>query len=153
MATIIRSPDNLTQEEKSFKTIFLAGGISNCPDWQKTAELFLNALDKVAILNPRRHNWNMDSQDLASIEQIEWEHKYLTTVDMVLFWFPEETLCPITLFELGAALQRKATVLVGVHPNYQRKLDVITQVRLENPKITVHTSLPELLASALIRLS
>lgn len=117
--------------------LFLAGGISNCPDWQQEV---IEALEgtSLVVLNPRREFY---STETSAIEQIKWEHDALRKVNIVLFWFPEETLCPITLFELGVFSQKKnVEVLVGVHPNYARKLDVIEQLALSRPEIkVVHT--------------
>ena len=45
---------------KNDESIFLAGGISNCPDWQKeVAEEFEKDLDRLTVYNPRRKNFEM----------------------------------------------------------------------------------------------
>src|SRR6478736_102537 len=83
--------------------VFLGGGISGCPDWQSSVIYLLTDTPGV-LLNPRRKG--EFTEDIAG-EQIEWEYKALRTADTVFFWFPQETLCPITLFELGVFTQRK----------------------------------------------
>jgi hypothetical protein len=150
MKRIICAPESF---EDSDYSIFLAGGISNCPDWQKLTAFEFVTKTPLDVLNPRRYNWNMDSQDEASIAQIEWEYAALRHATFTLFWFPEETLCPITLFELGSALERieGRQLLVGCHPNYGRKLDVITQCRLSRPEIKVWESLEDMVASGISR--
>ena len=120
--------------------LFIAGGISNCPNWQKEAITLLDKVEGIAY-NPRRTS--KFSEDIAG-EQIEWEHSALRNSDTVLFWFPAETLCPITLFELGVFSQRKNTpIFVGTHPDYQRKFDVIKQLELERPEVRVHHSIED----------
>ena len=57
---------------------------------------------------------------------------------MVLFWFPKESLCPIALFELGKELESGSRVVIGVHPEYSRRFDVITQVRCYDPEFPVY---------------
>lgn len=121
--------------------LFLAGGISNCPDWQKEILSYFESTDMV-IANPRREFY---ATDTYAQEQIAWEYDALHKSVMVSFWFPEETLCPITLFELGVFTQRKDIhLVVGTHPNYGRKLDVVEQLKLARPEVKVVHSLEDL---------
>lgn len=124
--------------------LFLAGGISNCPDWQATAETAFADLDGV-IHNPRRPGVLADDEAIA---QIEWEYQALADSDTILFWFPEETLCPITLFELGVWSAKGVPMIVGTHPRYARRLDVVTQLRLARPEVVVHDSLDAVLGQS-----
>lgn len=125
--------------------VFLAGGISGCPDWQRSLHAFLIHLnDECVLLNPRRVHF--DENTAHKTEQIIWEHRHLKKADAISFWFPEETLCPITLFELGKWLQHGKKIFIGCHPKYARKLDVIVQTALCNPNILVVNSLEELTA-------
>lgn len=118
--------------------LFLGGGISNCPDWQTEVIGMLSEYDGT-VLNPRRTG---DFTEDIAVEQIKWEYDALRSVDTVLFWFPEETLCPITLFELGVFTQRPQTrLVVGTHPNYARRLDVVTQLELARPDVAVQSTL------------
>lgn len=122
--------------------LFLAGGISNCPDWQATLRPLL--ADSVwVLLNPRRTDFPMHDPHAAA-EQIEWEFQHLRLASAVLFWFPCETLCPITLYELGAWSMTSKPLFIGTHPTYQRRPDVLIQTRLARPDITVVDSLPAL---------
>jgi len=121
--------------------LFLAGGISNCPDWQAAAVNLLTEVDGTA-LNPRRSE--AFTEEIAG-EQITWEYEALHLTKAIIFWFPAETLCPITLFELGVFTQRKGIpVFVGTHPDYQRRFDVIKQLSLARPEIKVVDSVEEL---------
>ena len=123
--------------------LFLAGGISNCPDWQEEVIALLDGVPGIG-LNPRRRGEFTES---IANEQIEWEFRALRTADTVLFWFPKETLCPITLFELGVFTCRKDTrLVVGTHPDYARRFDVIKQLELARPEVAVVDSIADLVA-------
>jgi hypothetical protein len=115
-------------------SLFLGGGITSCKDWQ--SKLVEKLTDyNVTIYNPRRNDFDINNPK-ASEEQIKWEHKYLHDSNILVFYFAEETLCPITLFELGAALERntyatiKQDILVYCEPEYKRKFDVELQIKL-----------------------
>src|SRR5690606_13245814 len=101
MDRLITSPNTSLQTKN---TIFLAGGISNCPDWQTPVANKLLEHTNFTIFNPRRNDWNMDDEAEESKKQIIWEHEYLARSETILFWFPQETLCPITLLEYGKFL-------------------------------------------------
>jgi len=89
----------------------------------------------VTIYNPRRNNFDINNPKVSE-EQIKWEHKYLHESNILVFYFAQETLCPITLFELGAALERniyttiKQDIIVYCEPEYSRKFDVELQIKL-----------------------
>ena len=124
--------------------VFLAGGISNCPDWQQ--EIVARLSDsQLTLVNPRR---KIFTEEYAE-EQIKWEHCHLTRCDAVLFWFTCETICPIALYELGAWNFRPKKLFVGCHPNYQRKLDVEVQTRLERPNTVIAYSIQDLVQQVL----
>ena len=112
-------------------SIFLAGGISGCDDWQARMTALLGATD-LAVVNPRRAAYDWGDPRLA-VEQIEWEHRHLRRVTARLFWFPPETLCPVALFEFGRWLRVEQPLFLGIHPDYRRKLDLEVQTRLERP--------------------
>ena len=132
----------LTEFDGTGKAIFCAGGISNCPDRQsQMVELLKPSL--WIILNPRRANFPIDNPD-ASQQQIAWEYRHLRIASAILFWFPQETLCPITLYELGAWSMTDKPLFIGVHPNYPRRQDVEIQTSLVRPEIEIVYSLEEL---------
>lgn len=136
-------------------TIFLAGGITGCEDWQSRAVGLFDDLEdapseydksqNILLLNPRRANFDVTKPQMTK-EQIIWEYNMLSCAEIHLFWFPEETLCPITLYELGKSLQTHGLVFIGCHPNYQRKLDVEIQAKLIHPDIVIHDNLADLVA-------
>ncbi len=123
--------------------IFLGGGISECPDWQ-TEIIDLLKDTNLTLLNPRRPS-GLEKNGEDATKQILWEYNALRTVPTIVFWFPEETLCPITLFELGVFTQKpEVKLVVGTHPNYKRRFDVIAQLKLSRPEVTVRNSIADL---------
>ena len=133
------SPEPIDPNEKS---LFLAGGITNCPNWQLEVVNMLEETDWT-IINPRRANFDLSNMQLLE-PQIEWEHQRLLQARAILFWFPAQTLCPITLYELGAWSMTNKPLFVGTHREYQRKYDVEIQTRLVRPEITIQDSLEKL---------
>jgi len=133
----------LTTYNGNKKSLFLAGGITNCPDWQTVVAEWLKYED-IVLLNPRRKKFPINNPDAAR-KQIIWEYKHLRTASAILFWFPEETICPIVLYELGAWSMTGKPLFVGIHPNYLRKRDVEIQTKLVRPDIQITNSLPHLI--------
>ena len=124
------------------RSVFLAGGIVGCPDWQQELVLLLHNTDLV-LLNPRRRHFPIDDP-AAAPAQIAWEHRHLHAATAISFWFPCESLCPIVLYELGAWSMTDKPIFVGTHPQYQRRQDVIEQTRLARPDVPVVSSLAAL---------
>jgi hypothetical protein len=117
-------------------SVFLAGGITNCPDFQsQMCEKLQNCKDLV-VLNPRRKNFPILDPSQTDA-QIKWEYEMLRKANIISFWFPKETLCPIVLFELGSQVILKKPLIIGCHPDYARKQDVVVQVSLARPGIPV----------------
>lgn len=123
----IESP-NAYEWQPGEKSIFLAGGITGCWDWQANMRFYLRDTDLV-LLNPRRADFPIHDPN-ASYAQIEWEHNHLRAADAIMFWFPHETLCPIVLYELGAWSMTDKKLFIGAHPQYQRRQDVVIQTTL-----------------------
>lgn len=139
---VVEAPNDYPSEAD----LFLAGGISNCPDWQQQVIHLLDGED-IVVLNPRRRE--VFTEDIADA-QIRWEYGALKSVKTVLFWFPKETLCPITLFELGVFSQRTNTrLLVGTHPDYARRFDVEVQMKLSRPEVIIHDNIEDMVADYL----
>lgn len=143
----VEAPD-LTLPRGPEPRLFLAGGITDCPDWQADVVEAL-ADEPVTILNPRRADFPMGDED-AGREQIAWEWQMLNAAHAVSFWFPKETLNPIVLFELGYRLGQDSqhpldlTMFVGTDPAYQRRFDVVEQVQLRRPEVYIAEDLDRL---------
>ncbi len=140
----IQCPEILEENELDSFSLFVAGGISNCPEWQKELSAMLEDVDNLTLINPRRSEYDTTNIDLEE-EQIKWEYEHLAKADGFIFWFPKETLCPITLFELGkvTGLHPVSTkpLFVGTHHDYERKRDIRWQMLLVRPEVHVIHSL------------
>lgn len=138
--------DYLNKKEDS-PILFLAGGISNCPNWQDIAAEKLSSLN-IVLLNPRREAWDDSIQDY---EQIKWEFDAIQKSTHIIFWFTPDTTNPITLFEYGKELVKRNKVMyVGCHPDYVKKNDVYIQSQLEfGDDFKLYDSLENLLDAVL----
>ena len=150
MAQYIEAPSlELFEHERR---LFLAGGITDCPNWQSVMAEKLSDLD-ITIYNPRRANFPIHDPNAAR-EQITWEFHRLNDATDISFWFCKETICPIVLYELGRHLARsKAEIFIGMDPEYKRRQDVEIQSELacdgmplfgKDPGIKIHFSLDDL---------
>lgn len=123
-------------------SVFLAGGITNCPDWQEDVITELgsyNDTDKLVIFNPRRDNFPIDKPTDAT-EQIEWEFTQLENMDIFSMYFSAgKSDQPICMYELGRNIVRMQTrfpmdwedrIIISAERDYKRLQDVIIQTNL-----------------------
>ncbi len=129
----------LYRRKRKEKGLFLAGGITNCPQWQLVVVDLLKNTD-LTVLNPRRAHFDVADSDIER-KQIQWEFAHLEKATGIVFWFCAETLCPITLFEYGKWLVQDKPLFVGHHPGYERKNDLRIQTRLVRKRQKIHESL------------
>lgn len=140
MFEIIQAPAETTS--KGIK-LFIAGGIRNCPKWQD--ELIEKLLKeqrikdeiedediKIIIYNPRCNE--VPEED----KQIEWEFNKLKESDIISFWFSEGSVNPITLLEYGKHMKSKKKLVIGCHPNYEKKNNIKVQTELERKDLKVN---------------
>lgn len=130
---LIIAPEYYDSSNSSLPSVFLGGGITNVKLWQDDLIQELSELNCV-VFNPRRKIFDINDPAQSEI-QILWEHKYLMESQIVIFYFSSETLCPITLFELGARLMSnrggyEQSIYIYCEPTYQRKFDVEFQTKL-----------------------
>lgn len=113
-------------------SIFLAGGITNCEDWQSYARVLLDP--RWHVFNPRRADFDV-TDPTASETQIKWEFAALERASVILFWFAGgPSPQPITLYEFGRHVAlSKSNLVVGSDPRYSRVEDVKVQFRLARP--------------------
>jgi len=160
------------------KSLFMAGGITGCPDWQQEFRSLLHAQGEcknLTLLNPRRENFPIDDPNAAD-EQIKWEFDAMVLSDAISFWFCEDTIQPIVLFELGRwstpchpilfadppthqhipgepsvvkIKNQPKRIFVGVDRNYARRQDVEVQLGLIRPDLEIVYNL-DLLADQVI---
>jgi hypothetical protein len=154
--TYLEAPD-YSDKIADHPTVFLAGGITNCRDWQTEARAEFNeAASDLMIMNPRAATFDVTDKSRAA-EQIEWEHDHLSIADVIMFWFCQDTIQPITLYELGSWTsvvrwipESPPAVVVGAHPDYGRRFDIVQQLRLKLPELTVFNTLTDTVRAAIV---
>jgi hypothetical protein len=141
---VITAPEKYIMQENEI-SVFLAGGITNCPDWQSNIikeleERFDSSIyDDLVIFNPRRENFPIDKPS-AAFEQIEWEFDNLSRMDIFSMYFCKgESDQPICMYELGryiSEMQKRfpidweERIIISVEKGYKRAKDVIVQTGL-----------------------
>lgn len=138
---IITAPQVIAPQPRN---VFLAGGITDCWDWQQYVVDKMQHLD-MDLINPRRPDFDT-SDPKNTHEQIIWEYNYLKLCHSCMFWFPSETLCPITLYELGKIQMTDKPLFIGVDPRYQRKADIEIQTSLIAPNKQITNDLDQLIS-------
>ena len=100
---VITAVESYVPSEKDI-CVFLAGGITNCPNWQNEVIEELRKFkdtDSLVVFNPRRDNFPIHDTN-ASQEQIAWEFKWLERMDIFSMYFSgSESDQPICMYELG----------------------------------------------------
>lgn len=130
--------------KQQMKKLFLAGGITNCPNWQKDIISKIKDIDNLIVYNPRRNNFPIGDQN-AAIQQIVWEYEHLESADIIVFWFSNGSLNPIVLYELGRwGNSTKKDIIVGIDTEYERKQDVVIQTLLSRPDTRFVYTIPSL---------
>ena len=140
---VITAPEPLVDPREP--TVFLAGGITNCPWWQDDLIAMLANYEGY-IYNPRRRNFPIEDPNAAQ-EQITWEFEALNRCRVFSMWFCSgESDQPICQYELGRHLVRfdytnaLEQVVIGVEPGYRREQDVRIQTSLVNSKLGTRIS-------------
>jgi hypothetical protein len=150
---LIKCPETLEQHypqpdlvSLSYRFIFGAGGITGCPKWQSEMAELLKNTPGLVLFDPRRDDFDaaLTRDPNIAHEQVEWEYYHLNASDAIYFWFPAEGLCSITLYELGKWGHTNKHIMVGCHPDYVRRFDVVKQLSLSRPDIVVVSTLKEL---------
>lgn len=87
--------------------VFLAGTIDNgnSVDWQEHATNYILHNSVYSVLNPRRKEWDgewkQSKDNPLLVEQVKWEHEAMCNSDVILMYFANKSVSPITLLELG----------------------------------------------------
>ena len=150
----VEAPELYTSAPGDGPSIFLAGGITGCEDWQHAACALLQSTPFV-VFNPRRAQYDPGRGDSCA-QQVAWEQRHLDRADVTLFWFPAGdplvTVQPIALLELGFAMAeaRRADKLlvVGVDHRYPRRADVELQLGGRLAGTPVHRTVGDTVAAA-----
>jgi len=133
----IKCPNRYDGDKTS---IFIAGGITGCQDWQRSVEQFLSDTD-VVLFNPRRDEF---SDSNLEQEQVQWEHDYLMSCSAHMFFFPPDSMCPVTMFELGKVASLQKPLFVAIHPKFPRCRNVTIQLSIIRPDVKVVSNLVDL---------
>jgi len=133
----------ISNETPTYPIVFLAGGITNCPDWQQEVVGLLSD-ELITLLNPRRKNFPIEYPNAAQ-EQIEWEFHRLNNADIFSMWFSgSDSDQPICMYELGRHLvlhkDHPETIVIGVEPGYRRTQDVMIQSGLVDSSLPLRVS-------------
>ncbi len=141
LGNIIKSPTSWDKSHDKRKSIFLAGGITDCTNWQEyVGKRIVDSLP-IVVLDPRRDIWDGEFNHVEGVLQISWECHHLKKSDHILFWFPSTSDCPIALFELGSYLSKDIPISVGTDALYNRRFDVEVQTILVRPRIPIWNNL------------
>lgn len=137
---IITAPDVYEYDYLDFK-VFLAGGITKCPNWQQMVidELSKHSgTDRLVIFNPRRTFLDV-TYTSASRKQIEWEFEQIGRADLYSMFFcdgPSDQ--PICMYELGKMTNEISNgynddingLIITCMSGYRRLEDVLIQTEL-----------------------
>ena len=136
--SVVIAPEHKVAKFGTLK-IFLAGGITNCIDWQKTViDNFEKTDYNVCLFSPRRKKFDI-KKDSAE-EQILWEFNAIEKCDLFTMYFDGGVSDqPICLYELGRNIERMKQkfpddwtdrIVITCDAGYKRVEDVIIQTRL-----------------------
>lgn len=144
MSQIITAP---SVEKPIYISVFLAGGITNCKEWQKEVIREME-YEEVSIYNPRQEHFDITNKN-AAVNQIVWEYEWLEQMDIFSMYFcNSDSDQPICMYELGRNIVRMQNrfpsdwnkrIVVSVEDGYRRKQDVLIQIGLCAPTLFVET--------------
>lgn len=154
---VITAPGYYEPYDKDI-SVFLAGGITNCHDWQKNViDTIKNDYsvinDSLVLFNPRRDNFPIHDK-FAARQQIAWEFDMIEKCNIFSMYFSSgDSDQPICMYELGRNILRmqmrfpsdwEDRIIISVEDGYRRKQDVLIQTEFAtNSKIFVNTQVSE----------
>lgn len=176
MIQVITAP---SAEKQMYPSVFLAGGITKCRDWQNEVITVLDGKDSedsdylyyagesitnspynMTIFNPRQEHFDI-TDSKASYKQILWEFERLERMDIFSMYFCEsESDQPICMYELGRNIIRmqnrfpsdwEKRIIISVEAGYKRKQDVLIQTDLCAPILPVYQNADPKVHAELIR--
>ncbi len=152
----IQCPDKYPTPHCQEVRLFLGGAIAmgKAPLWQNDFVQMMSGVEG-CVFNPRRKDYDFNDPTLPR-KQIQWEHDHWMIATHRLFWFAKESICPITLLELGRWMQidqgsdetigtQLDHLFVGMDPEYEKRVDVEIQLELEHRQdVTIVYTLADL---------
>jgi len=133
---IITAPST---EKLTHPSVFLAGGITNCHDWQSDVIDILGDNPSFCLVNPRQKHFDVTNKN-AAFDQIKWEYDRLEQMDIFSMYFCNgESDQPICMYELGRNILRMQNrfpsdwhkrIVISIEAGYKREQDVLIQTGL-----------------------
>jgi hypothetical protein len=143
---VITAPDkNWPPQGLERPWVFMAGGITDCPNWQDTIIAKTGTVKKGVLFNPRHDTFPIKDPTAAK-EQITWEFNALMSCHIFTMWFCSgKSEQPICMYELGRYLARfqlgrVPRIVIGCAEGYKHQLDVLMQVKLVDSNLHVYRS-------------
>ena len=115
--------------------VFLAGGITNCENWQQKVIKYLVNLpasqtENLVIFNPRRNEWPSNSDTEEIRRQIHWEADYIRIANIFSMYFTntKKSDQPICFYELGKYAGYRD--VISYQEGFTRALDLKYQLEV-----------------------
>lgn len=122
--------------------------------WQELIANAISDISDVAILNPRRDDWDSSWEQRADspqfFEQVSWELDMLDAADIVVMYLAPGTRSPVSLLELGLCA-RSGKLVVCCPAGFWRQGNV--EVVCRRHRIPLLGSLDSLIAELRERVS
>ncbi len=126
--------------------VFLAGGITNCEDWQKEVIEYFKSLPEektnhLVIFNPRRDKWPKNSDVEEVRRQINWEADYINKSNIFSMYFTntDKSDQPICFYELGR--YARGNDVISYQEGFKRALDVDFQMEILCPTMRINKNI------------
>lgn len=146
----LKPPFRLQKLTPGTKSVFLAGSIEmgKAEPWQDQIATELKD-ENVVFYNPRRDDWDsswkQDPTPGTEFEtQVTWELDHIEKADIVVLYFDPKTTSPISLLEMGLALEAGKKLLVCCPDGFFRKGNVVITAKRYN--VEVLNTLPDLIS-------
>ncbi len=121
MEIITPKDDVRILDEDARPSVFLAGGMGKL--WRKQLIEVLGDAD-IIVVDPSVDDWEKtigteSNENLAYVNQVNWEQSALYLSDISVFHFDEKSLAPISLFELGTRIEHD-NVVIHLEDGYEK---------------------------------
>jgi hypothetical protein len=138
----IQSPEEYVTSEAP--AAFLAG--SAVFPWREAVKKNISP-EEAVLFDPM----NDQLAEENPMKRVQWEVDHMDYADIVVVWLPKEdqtkphTFSLTSLFEMGRFVQMKdKPLVVGIAPEYIRRDELVTQLKVLRPEVTVVNSLDAL---------
>ena len=137
----VNAPHPFDKDPKE-STVFLSGSTGS-ENWRaELLEMLKKNNPDALFLNPYRQDYPKMVKDLK--DQFAWESDALVKSDIVIYYFDDSSVAPLTLLEMGLLLNSNKTIFVGYNPNYSPYFEVSERLKIFRPEVKPVHSLKEL---------